>query len=261
MVGRIPADLRLVTCADLAVDESSLTGELEPVLKTCEALEKSESENLPTSQLTNQVFMGTMVVSGRANGLVVATADKTQFGQVSTEQCGLNHLTSVVQVFQMMNEEEAPDTPLQNSMNQLGKQLSAYSLLVIALIMLAGWWQGKQILVMFNIGVSLAVAAIPEGLPIVTVVTLALGVMRMAGKQVGAFDTNTITFSVLQLYCGCPSVLYPTVLQAIVKKLPTVEALGCVNVICTDKTGTVTCNQVSSVPDVSTHISYSYLCR
>jgi len=196
---RIPADLRLVTCADLAVDESSLTGELEPVLKTCEALEKSESENLPTSQLTNQVFMGTMVVSGRANGLVVATADKTQFGQV----------------FQMMNEEEAPDTPLQNSMNQLGKQLSAYSLVVIALIMLAGWWQGKQILVMFNIGVSLAVAAIPEGLPIVTVVTLALGVMRMAGKQ------------------------------AIVKKLPTVEALGCVNVICTDKTGTVTCNQMT----------------
>ena len=86
LVVRIPADLRLVTCADLAVDESSLTGELEPVLKTCEALEKSESENLPTSQLTNQVFMGTMVVSGRANGLVVATADKTQFGQVSTEQ-------------------------------------------------------------------------------------------------------------------------------------------------------------------------------
>ena len=92
----------------------------------------------------------------------------------------------------MMNEEDAPDTPLQNSMNQLGKQLSAYSLVVIALIMLAGWWQGKQILVMFNIGVSLAVAAIPEGLPIVTVVTLALGVMRMAGQQVGAYHTNIL---------------------------------------------------------------------
>ena len=118
-------------------------------------------------------------------------------------------------VLQMMSEEEAPPTPLQNSMNQLGKQLSAYSLLVIGLIMLAGWLQGKSILVMFNIGVSLAVAAIPEGLPIVTVVTLALGVMRMAGKS------------------------------AIVKKLPTVEALGCVNVICSDKTGTITCNQMT----------------
>ena len=121
----------------------------------------------------------------------------------------------------MMSEEEAPATPLQNSMNQLGKQLSLYSLLVIALIMLAGWLQGKSLLVMFNIGVSLAVAAIPEGLPIVTVVTLALGVMRMAGKN------------------------------AIVKKLPTVEALGCVNVICSDKTGTITCNQMTVTSVVS----------
>ena len=74
----------------------------------------------------------------------------------------------------MMSEEEAPATPLQNSMNQLGKQLSLYSLVVIGLIMLAGWAQGKSILVMFNISVSLAMASIPEGLPIVTVVTLAL---------------------------------------------------------------------------------------
>ena len=120
-----------------------------------------------------------------------------------------------------MSDEEAPATPLQNSMNQLGKQLSLYSLVVIGLIMLAGWAQGKSILVMFNIGVSLAVAAIPEGLPIVTVVTLALGVMRMAGKS------------------------------AIVKKLPTVEALGCVNVICSDKTGTITCNQMTVTNVVS----------
>lgn len=195
---RIPADLRLVSCIDFAVDESSLTGELEPILKTSDVLPKKE--NLATNEMINQAFMGTMVVTGRATGLVVATADKTQFGQV----------------FQMMSDEVAPDTPLQNSMNLLGKQLSAYSLVVIGLIMLAGWYQGKQVLVMFNIGVSLAVAAIPEGLPIVTVVTLALGVMRMAGKQ------------------------------AIVKKLPTVEALGCVNVICTDKTGTVTCNQMTA---------------
>jgi len=195
---RIPADLRLVSCMEFAVDESSLTGELEPILKSSDVLPKKE--NMATNEMINQAFMGTMVVTGRATGLVVATGDKTQFGQV----------------FQMMSDEVAPDTPLQNSMNLLGKQLSAYSLVVIGLIMLAGWYQGKQLLVMFNIGVSLAVAAIPEGLPIVTVVTLALGVMRMAGKQ------------------------------AIVKKLPTVEALGCVNVICTDKTGTVTCNQMTA---------------
>merc|ERR1719445_1084898 len=188
---------------DFAVDESSLTGELEPILKTCEVLPKKE--NLATSELVNQAFMGTMVVAGRATGLVTATADRTQFGQV----------------FQMMSEEEAPATPLQNSMNQLGKQLSLYSLVAIGLIMLAGWWQGKKVMVMFNIGVSLAVAAIPEGLPIVTVVTLALGVMRMAGKQ------------------------------AIVKKLPTVEALGCVNVICSDKTGTITCNMMTAVQVVT----------
>ena len=194
---RIPADLRLVSCADFAVDESSLTGELEPIMKTCELIPRKE--NISTTEMINQAFMGTMVVAGRATGLVTATGDKTQFGQV----------------FQMMSEEEAPATPLQNSMNQLGKQLSAYSLVVIGLIMLAGWLEGKSILVMFNIGVSLAVAAIPEGLPIVTVVTLALGVMRMAGKS------------------------------AIVKKLPTVEALGCVNVICSDKTGTITCNQMT----------------
>merc|ERR1711892_1335664 len=121
---RVPADLRLVLCTDLQVDESSLTGEMEPVLKTSEALE-SVSETVSPNEMLNTVFMGTMVVAGRARGLVVATGEKTQFGQV----------------FNMMSEEESPDTPLQNSMNLLGKQLSAYSLVVIALIMAIGWYQ------------------------------------------------------------------------------------------------------------------------
>lgn len=196
---RVPADIRLVEAVDLSIDESSLTGEGEPSHKSSAALPKRE--NYVNSDLSNIAFMGTMVCAGHGAGLVVATGEKTQFGQV----------------FLMMSEEESPQTPLQVSMNTLGKQLSAYSLVVIGLIMVAGWFQGRPILVMFNIGVSLAVAAIPEGLPIVTTVTLALGVMRMAKRR------------------------------AIVKKLPTVEALGCVNVICSDKTGTITSNQMTAV--------------
>lgn len=116
----------------------------------------------------------------------------------------------------MMQAEEAPKTPLQKSMDILGAQLSFYSFIIIGVIMLLGWLQGKAIVEMFTISVSLAVAAIPEGLPIVVTVTLALGVMRMAKRK------------------------------AIVKKLPTVETLGCVNVICSDKTGTITKNEMTA---------------
>ena len=138
-------------------------------------------------------------------GIVVVTGENSAFGEV----------------FKMMKSEESPKTPLQQSMDLLGKQLSFYSFGIIGVIMLIGWLQGKPILEMFNIGVSLAVAAIPEGLPIVVTVTLALGVMRMAKRN------------------------------AIVKKLPTVETLGCANVICTDKTGTLTKNEMT-VTDIVT---------
>jgi Ca2+-transporting ATPase len=115
----------------------------------------------------------------------------------------------------MMQSEEAPKTPLQKSMDALGKQLSFYSFGIIGIIMFIGYLQGRPTLEMFTISVSLAVAAIPEGLPIVVTVTLALGVIRMAKKK------------------------------AIVKKLPIVETLGCVNVICSDKTGTLTTNEMT----------------
>ncbi|KPJ15400.1 Calcium-transporting ATPase type 2C member 1 [Papilio machaon] len=132
-------------------------------------------------------------------GIVVSTGERSEFGDI----------------FRMMQAEEAPKTPLQKSMDTLGAQLSLYSFCIIGFIMVAGWLQGKAIQDMFTIGVSLAVAAIPEGLPIVVTVTLALGVMRMAKRN------------------------------AIVKKLPTVETLGCVNVICSDKTGTLTKNEMT----------------
>uniref|UniRef100_A0A8D0UNR9 Calcium-transporting ATPase n=1 Tax=Sus scrofa TaxID=9823 RepID=A0A8D0UNR9_PIG len=132
-------------------------------------------------------------------GIVIGTGENSEFGEV----------------FKMMQAEEAPKTPLQKSMDLLGKQLSFYSFGIIGVIMLVGWLLGKDILEMFTISVSLAVAAIPEGLPIVVTVTLALGVMRMVKKR------------------------------AIVKKLPIVETLGCCNVICSDKTGTLTKNEMT----------------
>ncbi|XP_033323331.1 secretory pathway calcium atpase [Megalopta genalis] len=193
---RVPADIRIFEAIDLAIDESSFTGETEPA-------QKSTAPLLKTNGLTtkkNIAFMGTLVRCGNGKGIVVNTGEKSEFGEV----------------FSMMQAEEAPKTPLQRSMDILGTQLSFYSFCIIGIIMLLGWIQSKAILEMFTISVSLAVAAIPEGLPIVVTVTLALGVMRMAKRK------------------------------AIVKKLPTVETLGCVNVICSDKTGTITKNEMTA---------------
>ncbi|NXJ08782.1 AT2C2 ATPase, partial [Odontophorus gujanensis] len=201
---RVPADLRLIEVTDLLVDESSFTGEAEPCNKTDGVL--LEAGDITT--LSNVVFMGTLVRYGKGKGVVIGTGENSQFGEV----------------FKMMQAEETPKTPLQKSMDRLGKQLTLFSFGIIGLIMLIGWLQGKHLLSMFTIGVSLAVAAIPEGLPIVVTVTLVLGVLRMAKKRV------------------------------IVKKLPIVETLvliknfpssGCCNVICSDKTGTLTANEMT----------------
>ncbi|XP_065517127.1 calcium-transporting ATPase type 2C member 2 [Lathamus discolor] len=192
---RVPADLRLIEVTDLLVDESSFTGEAEPCNKTDSVL--MEAGDITT--LSNVVFMGTLVRYGKGKGVVIGTGENSQFGEV----------------FKMMQAEETPKTPLQKSMDRLGKQLTLFSFGIIGLIMLIGWLQGKHLLGMFTIGVSLAVAAIPEGLPIVVTVTLVLGVLRMAKKRV------------------------------IVKKLPIVETLGCCNVICSDKTGTLTANEMT----------------
>ncbi|XP_044064467.1 calcium-transporting ATPase type 2C member 1 isoform X1 [Siniperca chuatsi] len=194
---RVPADLRLFESTDLSVDESSLTGETSPCSKSTS--HQPASSNGDISSRSNIAFMGTLVRCGKAKGIVIGTGENSEFGEV----------------FKMMQAEEAPKTPLQKSMDLLGKQLSLYSFGIIGVIMLVGWLQGKKIMDMFTIGVSLAVAAIPEGLPIVVTVTLALGVMRMVKKR------------------------------AIVKKLPIVETLGCCNVICSDKTGTLTKNEMT----------------
>ncbi|KAM4705865.1 calcium-transporting ATPase type 2C member 1 [Rhinophrynus dorsalis] len=194
---RVPADLRLFEAMDLSIDESSLTGETAPCSKS--TTPQPTATNGDLTSRSNIAFMGTLVRCGKAKGIVIGTGENSEFGEV----------------FKMMQAEEAPKTPLQKSMDILGQQLSLYSFGIIGIIMLVGWLQGKHILDMFTIGVSLAVAAIPEGLPIVVTVTLALGVMRMVKKR------------------------------AIVKKLPIVETLGCCNVICSDKTGTLTKNEMT----------------
>ena len=161
----------------------------------------------------NIAFMGTLVCAGKGRGIVINTAEKSEFGSV----------------FTMMQQEETPKTPLQKSMDTLGKQLSTVSLIIIVCISLLGWIQGKPFWDTINIGVSLAVAAIPEGLPIVVTVTLALGVMRMSKRK------------------------------AIVRKLPTVETLGCVNVICTDKTGTLTKNELTATDCYASNHERAYI--
>uniref|UniRef100_A0A8C0UGM6 Calcium-transporting ATPase n=1 Tax=Cyanistes caeruleus TaxID=156563 RepID=A0A8C0UGM6_CYACU len=195
---RVPADLRLIEVTDLLVDESSFTGEAEPCNKSEGVL--LEAGDITT--LSNVVFMGTLVRYGKGKGVVIGTGENSQFGEV----------------FKMMQAEEVTQSLSGEILDVLDESLWAGAVAgfnALGLIMLIGWWQGKSLLSMFTIGVSLAVAAIPEGLPIVVTVTLVLGVLRMAKKKV------------------------------IVKKLPIVETLGCCNVICSDKTGTLTANEMT----------------
>lgn len=196
---RIPADIRLTRAVHLQIDESNLTGENRPVKKTTDSLPYSGDDVIPINSRSSIAFMGTLVREGNGAGIVVATGAKTEFGAV----------------FEMMSEIEKPKTPLQQAMDKLGKELSIFSFAVIGVIFFLGVIQGRSWLDMFQISVSLAVAAIPEGLPIIVTVTLALGVLRMAKRK------------------------------AIVKRLPSVETLGSVNVICSDKTGTLTQNHMT----------------
>ncbi|RLV86235.1 Calcium-transporting ATPase 1 [Meyerozyma sp. JA9] len=196
---RIPADIRVTEAVHLSIDESNLTGENRPVVKTAEAIKSETTGLIPITNRPSVVYMGTLVRDGHGSGIVIATGPKTEFGAV----------------FEMMSEIEKPKTPLQQAMDKLGKDLSIFSFCVIGIICLIGITQGRSWLDMFQISVSLAVAAIPEGLPIIVTVTLALGVLRMARHR------------------------------AIVRRLPSVETLGSVNVICSDKTGTLTENRMT----------------
>lgn len=194
---RVPADCRLVDAVELLVDESMLTGETLAVTKTSAALDHQAVDAI--NQQTNIVFQGTLVHAGRGRAMVVAVGPQTEFGKIATE----------------LQQIDSRKSPLQNQMDQLGQRLAAWSSLAIAIMAVVGWLLGRPFLETLTISVSLAVAAIPEGLPICVTVTLALGVLRMARRN------------------------------AICKRLPVVEALGCTTTICTDKTGTLTQNEMT----------------
>lgn len=193
---RVPADLRFIDANGLYVEESALTGESVPVSKHTAALHGDE---VPLGDQRNLGFMGTMITRGTAKGIVVRTGMSTEMGKIAD----------------LIQSTESMDTPLQHRLEQLGKILIIVALALTVLVVVAGIVHGQEPYGMFLAGVSLAVAAIPEGLPAIVTIALALGVQRMIQRK------------------------------AIVRKLPSVETLGCASVICSDKTGTLTQNKMT----------------
>jgi P-type Ca2+ transporter type 2C len=193
---KVPADGRILTSAGLDIEESSLTGESLPVNKQANAFVDPAS---PLGDRVNMVYMGTLVTRGKAEVLVTETGMSTEMGKIAN----------------LMQQSEDTLTPLQQRLDQLGKVLVWVALGITLLVVVAGVMHGHALYQMFFAGVSLAVAAIPEGLPAIVTIALALGVQRMIKRN------------------------------AIVRKLPSVETLGCATVVCSDKTGTLTQNRMT----------------
>ncbi len=194
----VPADARILTCASLKADESAMTGESAPVSKL--AVDTLPADT-PLGDRVNMLISSTVITSGRGTAVVTATGMDTEVGRIAG----------------MLLGEEEGDTPLQRRMAEISKTLSFLCLSVCAIMFGVGLLHHKTLLEMFLTAVSLAVAAIPEGLPAIVSIVLALGVQRMVKHN------------------------------AIVKKLPAVETLGCAGVICSDKTGTLTQNKMTVV--------------
>jgi len=192
----IPADLRLMETVNLRIEEAALTGESQAAEKDARAV---LAQDIPIGDQHNTAFMGTLVAYGRGRGVVISTGMLTQIGLIA----------SMIQSF-----AEEP-TPLQRKLNQLGQVLGVAALAVCAAVFVVGWLRGVPPLEMFLIAVSLAVAAVPEGLAAVVTITLALGMREMIKRH------------------------------ALVRRLSSVETLGSTTVICSDKTGTLTENQMT----------------
>jgi P-type Ca2+ transporter type 2C len=201
----VPADLRLIESVNLRVEEAALTGESEAVEKRIEAI---PAERLPLGDRVNMAYLGTSVAYGRGAGVVVATGMSTELGRVAA----------------LIGSVELRATPLQRQLDRLGKQLALFGVTIAALLSVVGVLRGEAAADMLLIAVSVAVAVVPEGLPAVVTVTLALGAQRMLRRR------------------------------ALIRKLPAVETLGAVTTICSDKTGTLTQKRMTvTVVDVAGH--------
>ncbi len=192
----IPADLRIIEAVNLKAQEASLTGESVPVEKN---IKKIEAEEIGIGDRVNMLFSSSLVTYGRGKGIVVETGMTTEVGKIAG----------------MINNTQKQETPLQQKLNKLGKTLGIAAISICIFIFMIGLMQGKEAIHMFMTAVSLAVAAIPEGLVAVSTIVLAIGVQKMVKKN------------------------------AIVKRLPAVETLGSATVICSDKTGTLTQNKMT----------------
>jgi len=192
---KIPADSRLIEIIDLQTQEAALTGESLPVKKELKAL----AEKTQVADRSNMVFSGTIVTNGKGKAVVTGTGMKTEIGKIA----------------KMIQETKPEPTPLQIKLEKLGKMLGIAVIAICIIVFITGALTGKNLIEMFKIAVSLAVAAVPEGLPAVVVVSLALGARRMVKRN------------------------------ALIRKLPSVETLGATTVICSDKTGTLTRNEMT----------------
>ncbi|MDZ7393606.1 MAG: HAD-IC family P-type ATPase, partial [candidate division KSB1 bacterium] len=193
---KVPADGRLLEVVNLQVDEAALTGESTPVEKALPALQNG---SVPLGERANMVYSGTVVTYGRGRAVVVETGTHTEFGRVA----------------ELLKTVESGKTPLQENLARVGSMLARAALVLVALIGLLGVARGKPPLEMFLFAIAMAVAVVPEALPAVVTIALALGVQRMAKRN------------------------------ALVRRLPAVETLGCASVICTDKTGTLTKDEMT----------------
>ncbi len=192
----VAADARIITCDRLSVDESALTGESTPVLKNPQTLSESD---IPLAERHNMVYRGTFVTGGQGLGVVVGTGQQTEMGQIQA----------------LVTETTSPSTPLEKQLDRAGGQLVLLSSAVCIVVLALGIVRGYGFLEMLQTSIALAVAAVPEGLPTVATITLALGIYTMRQKKV------------------------------LVRRLDAIEALGSVQTICLDKTGTLTANEMS----------------
>ncbi len=193
---RVPADARLLEAVNLQVEEAALTGESVPVEKHVKALENAD---LPTGDRKNMVYAGTAVTYGRGRALVAATAMQTEFGKIA----------------KMLQDVETGRTPLQQNLDKVGAVLARAAFVVVAIIVALGLFRGQPFIEMLIFGIALAVAVVPEALPAVVTISLAIGVQKMVKRN------------------------------ALIRRLPAVETLGSTSVICSDKTGTLTKDEMT----------------